>query len=522
MTACGPPCSVRKIADVSRLALALLLLLALAPSTAFASEDYTVPGGRYFPQAGGFAITDEAGVPLWSEFERLGGVDTLGYPISGRFERDGFVHQAVQRAILQWRPEQRRVVLANVLDDLSKAGRDDWLLQAKQTPRPLGPEVDAGRPFDEVVKHRQALLDADESIKRRYFASPDPLTFFGLPTSPVQDMGNHLAVRLQRGVIQHWKVDVPWARAGEVTLANAGDLAKEAGLLAQGALTSSSPALEGRAERAPWSGWWWPADEAVRGAKLYDREGPLARYDELLAAHGASGSLRDWEFANVRLTGGRYLWAGHCNGWAAASILEPEPSAPRTVDGVTFSVADQKGLLSSWHFADRVEWSYGDEEHGVGAADFHRALLSWIGQQKKPFIVNAFGGSRQINNYPAYRYRIVYRSDEKDPARTHVRATLWLVDYEVPPEFVGVKHWPSDEGKQYEYFIVGDRANPSAGDWEGISATGAAFARPWQIWYPDPTSRDDTRPLTSPDLDYTVLKSIADAKGYLPPARRMP
>jgi hypothetical protein len=507
------------------LVLALVVLLLLPPLAAPASavEDYPVPGGRYFPQAGGFTIADEAGVPLWSEFQRLGGVAVLGYPISGRFERDGFVHQAVQRAILQWRPEQRRVVLTNVLDDLSRAGHDDWLLQARQTPRPLGAEADAGQPFPEVVRRRQALLDADEAIKRRYFASPDPLTFFGLPTSPVQDMGNHLAVRLQRGVIQKWKVDLPWARAGEVTLANAGDLAKEAGLLAQSALTSSSPAVEGRSERVPWSGWWWPADEAVRGPKLYDRDGPLARYDLLARARGLGHrSLREWEFANVRLTGGRFLWAGHCNGWAAAAILEPEPRAPSTVDGVTFSVADQKGLLASWHFADRVAWSYGDDERGVAAPDFHRQLLRWIGDQKKPFVVSAFAGSQQIDNYPAYRYRVVYRPDEKDPARTHVRATLWLVDYQVDPNFVGVKHWPSDEGKLYEYFVVGDRANPSGGDWEGVSANGASYARPWRIWYPDPTSRDQTRPLTSPDLDYAAIRSIVEGKPYLPPPRRMP
>ena len=39
----------------------------------------------------------------------------------------------------------------------------------------------------------------------------------------------------QRAVIQQWKVDVPWARAGETTVANGGDVAKEAGLLPQDA-----------------------------------------------------------------------------------------------------------------------------------------------------------------------------------------------------------------------------------------------------------------------------------------------
>jgi N-acetylmuramoyl-L-alanine amidase len=56
------------------------------------------------------------------------------------------------------------------------------------------------------------------------------MTLFGLPASRVEDMGNHYAVRLQRAVIQLWKVDVPWAKAGQTTVANGGDIAKEAGL----------------------------------------------------------------------------------------------------------------------------------------------------------------------------------------------------------------------------------------------------------------------------------------------------
>ena len=38
-------------------------------------------------------------------------------------------------------------------------------------------------------------------------------------------MGNHYAIRTQKTVFQQWKEDVPWAKAGEVTLANGGDIA---------------------------------------------------------------------------------------------------------------------------------------------------------------------------------------------------------------------------------------------------------------------------------------------------------
>ncbi|MDQ4077478.1 MAG: hypothetical protein M3220_14675, partial [Chloroflexota bacterium] len=59
------------------------------------------------------------------------------------------------------------------------------------------------------------------------FAQADPTTVFGLPTSRVEDMGNHYALRTQRAVFQQWKEDVPWAAAGEVTIANGGAIAGE-------------------------------------------------------------------------------------------------------------------------------------------------------------------------------------------------------------------------------------------------------------------------------------------------------
>jgi len=59
-------------------------------------------------------------------------------------------------------------------------------------------------------------------------------------------MGNHFAVRLQRAVIQLWKVDVPWAKAGETTVANGGDVAKEAGLFPPDATTPQRSPLLGQ------------------------------------------------------------------------------------------------------------------------------------------------------------------------------------------------------------------------------------------------------------------------------------
>ena len=42
-------------------------------------------------------------------------------------------------------------------------------------------------------------------------------------------MGDHYAIRTQGAVFQQWKEDVPWAKAGEVTIANAGAIAYQVG-----------------------------------------------------------------------------------------------------------------------------------------------------------------------------------------------------------------------------------------------------------------------------------------------------
>ncbi|MHB1415155.1 MAG: S1C family serine protease, partial [Chloroflexota bacterium] len=84
-----------------------------------------------------------------------------------------------------------------------------------------------------------------------YFATPNYLDLYGLPTSRVTDMGNHFAVRTQRTVIQEWKEDVPWAKAGQVTFANAGTIAAEVGLIPLWAMLPEETPGAGGPDLAP-------------------------------------------------------------------------------------------------------------------------------------------------------------------------------------------------------------------------------------------------------------------------------
>lgn len=233
-------------------ALALLCAVALSSGTASAyasAPDYAVPQGHFYSQTngsprgdsgGGFSITDASGIPFWTYFQGHGGVDVLGYPVSQRFTWDGYVCQATQRAVLQWNAATGQVQLVNIFDYLSQTGRDPWLLNSHLAPRAaLSPREEAATgPIDflTLAHARFAWLYKDPALFSRYFGTPDYYAVFGLPTSPIQDLGPYLAIRTQRAVLYHWKQPVPWADSRGVSVGLAGDLFKELGMIPAGAL----------------------------------------------------------------------------------------------------------------------------------------------------------------------------------------------------------------------------------------------------------------------------------------------
>ena len=231
--------------------LALLVSLAIvsAPARA-ASLDYDLPNGagHFYTQANGqggrggtgYAITNADGIPFWDAYRRLGGPNALGYPVSRRFTWDGFTVQAMQKVVFQWHPESHQIAFVNVLERMHELGKDGWLQVYRQTPPPFATTADDGLSWDAVKARHWAFLATNRAIEARYWQDSDPLAHFGLPTS-YADEGTSYVIRAQRAVFQYWKEDVPWARRGEVTVANAGDLAKEAGLYPSFAIVPEPP-----------------------------------------------------------------------------------------------------------------------------------------------------------------------------------------------------------------------------------------------------------------------------------------
>jgi hypothetical protein len=234
------------------IALAAMLLLGLvlvqhpgAQAQATAA-DFDLPNGagHFYTQTNagagpqfGYRITNDDGINFWSEFQRLGGVNVLGYPVSRRFTMDGFTVQATQKVILQWRPDIKQVYFINVFDKLHDMGLDNVLQATYQIPPQLDPSFDAGKTgFDQISKARLALLNSDLSIAARYYdggSQASAILYNGLPTSKVTNEGPFSSIRAQRIAIQHWNVANPAAgiKAGDVSVVNGGDIAKKLGLV---------------------------------------------------------------------------------------------------------------------------------------------------------------------------------------------------------------------------------------------------------------------------------------------------
>jgi spore germination protein len=214
--------------------------------------DFAVEGGWFYRQAGGdggagYRVVDggvdETGrsIRFYSEFGRLGGIATLGYPASQRYTGPGgFTYQAFQRGVLQWRPELGSAYLANTFDQLSESGKDDALASVG-IPRSIGDDSSGGD-WNAARRIRLGWLSND-LIAGQFRRNPNPATIrqwnedsaiqlYGLPTSRPERSGPFVVQRFQRVALQLWLDDVPGMPArGSVVGILGGDLLKQHGLV---------------------------------------------------------------------------------------------------------------------------------------------------------------------------------------------------------------------------------------------------------------------------------------------------
>src|ERR1700687_1255707 len=117
---------------------------------------------------------------------------------------------------------------------MSQRGLDPALAKTRLIPPAADNSADSKLTWPQIVSRHLALLDRNPAIKARYFADANPVTNYGLPQG-TQDFGGVFVIRCQRAAFQQWRIRTSFANPGDVTQVNAGDLAKDFGLVPSGA-----------------------------------------------------------------------------------------------------------------------------------------------------------------------------------------------------------------------------------------------------------------------------------------------
>lgn len=197
--------------------------------------DFDVAGGHFYRHAngvnglgeGGFAIVDDEQGRFWSAYQRLGGPEVLGYPISQRFLWDGQPAQATQRAVLVASGPGGEVVLAPLFDRLHEHGQDTLLRDVYQVPPQADLSDQAGLAREEAAERRRSWYEGYPALAAAYRSVADPIGTWGLPTAPVQETSSGRLLRTQNVVF----VQPAGDPAAPVRLLDGGEIARDLGLI---------------------------------------------------------------------------------------------------------------------------------------------------------------------------------------------------------------------------------------------------------------------------------------------------
>lgn len=285
-------------------------------------------------------------------------------------------------------------------------------------------------------------------------------------------------------------------------------------LLSPFELLAQPTSASGEIKPPPWSGYWWSRKNGllVKGWQGH-QPSPFQRYDAYVESRtGKNPRAWDWERdpRNNHYNPNGEQWEGHCNGWAAAAILVPEPRMRRVRNGIAFEIADQKGLLSEQYMNTYCNF-YGNRTWGrpsdipgdIFPDEFHRILLKYIGTGKSAVIAD-IAPCRMVWNFPLYKFESKWSSGWFDSNKLKVTTKCYFVDDQVTTDYVGTK-WFS---KTYTYDLFLDSyGNIVDGRWTGASRND----HPDFIWVP--TSDAPNQPgtnLENPRIDPKFIKEIVE------------
>ncbi len=171
-------------------------------------------------------------------------------------------------------------------------------------------------------------------------------------------------------------------------------------------------------EALPYAAYWWPHSGLPLAAGPFS---PLGKYDLAIKARtGTDPGSVNWEREFHSLQ--HVPWGGHCNGWAASSVLYKEVEKPRwdAASKQVLFTSDFNGMLAEASFC--VDWAfYGtrndsdkDDTLDISPDKFHKVLTYYIETLKKPIAFDRFS-TKVIDNWVISGYESKITKDTTTP-----------------------------------------------------------------------------------------------------------
>jgi hypothetical protein len=184
--------------------------------------------------------------------------------------------------------------------------------------------------------------------------------------------------------------------------------------------------------RMPYAGYIYPDKQG-------GCESVLWKYDRAFGTNAVGWERHDIAIHMERKQSGGFFgggrvqtpdWAGHCNGWTAASIRHAEPQKSVNRNGVTFTPADIKGLLAELYVYSGVEMLGGENNATINPGMLHVIVTNWISLGKHPVGMDNAAG-KEIWNYPIYAYAFdgIQRGRNRVEVRCNI-AYVYMLDQE--------------------------------------------------------------------------------------------
>lgn len=229
----------------------------------------------------------------------------------------------------------------------------------------------------------------------------------------------------------------------------------------------------------PWNGYWWPVVRGglATGLGYENQPSPYMKYSHIFDPYRLA---LDWEM-KVHYNPDGEDWAGHCNGWAAASISEAQPPMRSVIEDSEFFYGDMTGFYTECYQSSTAilyGTRYSNESDDFTDIDplvFQQTLELYLKVNGIPIVAD-LDPDVEVWSYPIYRYTKTWNIEG---SVKHVTVQVFCAtDLLSHPDEPGVNDYVKAYG--YDIQLNGAMEEVSA-EWVGVSVQD----HPDFLWYPE-------------------------------------